>query len=257
MICSRLFRRGCALAGLATLSACATQAPTQTAFLGDAAGLERAEGTLRAQIDRRRNAEAATAGAIVLRPVRISDEARLSDGIDPAETALVTAELDRQLCYALSRRFALSQTDGPDTLAVEAVVTAIARTDPAASVASAVVSRAIPVPGSIRLPLGRGGLQVEARAQTGAGVEAAAMSWSRAAGVAFDRGSLSEIGDAHRYAEDFADDFAAWLGGPDRPRGEVPQPDPCAAYGPRLDLARRAAGIGLGLHLPGEAAAPQ
>ena len=105
----------------------------------------------------------------------------------------------------------------------------------------------------MRLPVGQGGLSVEARAVAETGRELGGMSWSRGAGVAMDRGSLSAVGDAHRFASAFAEDFAELIGLDRRVTRASGAPDPCARFGPRIDLARRAAGIGLGLHRPGEA----
>jgi Protein of unknown function (DUF3313) len=249
-----MIRGAAILAAFATLAACATRPPTQSGFLTTYDGMEAAPDTVRAQINQRRDSAAASA----ITRVRIAAPV-LAPGtsLDPAigqdEFALVTLELSRQLCFELSRRYAIGAEGDSESTVVEVAISDLARTSPSASVASAVASRVIPGPGSVRLPVGRGGLIVEARATNPQGQEAAAMVWSRGAGVAFDRGSLSEVGDAHRYAGVFAEDFAQWLASDTRPHTAVPEPDPCAQYGARLDLARAAASIGTGLHMVGPA----
>jgi hypothetical protein len=242
----------------AVLAGCATQAPTRTGFLADYTTMAPAPDTVRAQIIQRR--DAAVAGPItrvrIATPV-LAPGVTLDPAISPDEFALVTGELERRLCFELSRRYGIGARDDQDAALVEVAVSDIGRTSAGASVVSAVASRAIPGPGSVRLPVGRGSLIVEARAVDQQGREGVAMVWSRGAGVAFDRGSLSEVGDAHRYSGAFAEDFTEWLAGSDRAESPVPDPDPCQAYGPRIDLLREAARFGTGLHMVGDPAAPR
>ncbi len=244
----------CAAAASVALAGCATRPPTTTGFLGDYATLLPVGDTVRAQILQRADA-AALPGvtAVVILPTRISDLAEIDRNIPASTLPLVTGEIDRQLCFELSDRFEIAPAPGPGVAQVEVVVTRIQQTGAVSSVASAAISRAVPGPGSVRLPVGQGGLSVEARAVAATGAELGGMSWSRGAGVAMDRGSLSPVGDAHRFASAFAGDFAELIGQDRRVTRADGAPDPCARFGPRLDLARRAAGIGLGLHLPGEA----
>lgn len=239
---------------LTSVAGCATKPPTQSGFLDDYSTLQPASGNVREQVIQRRNeAVAAPVNRVVIaRPV-LAPGLVLDPSINEAEIGAVQFELERQLCFELSRRFVIGAAGDADAGVIETAISGLERTSPSASVASAVASRLIPGPGSVRLPVGRGGLIVEGRARAANGDEAAAMVWSRGAGVAFDRGSLSEIGDAHRYAEAFAADFTAWLAGDARPASAVSDPDPCAAYGPRIDLVRAATSIGTGLHQVGEA----
>jgi hypothetical protein len=76
------------------------------------------------------------------------------------------------------------------------------------------------------------------------------MAWSRGAGVVMDEGSLSEVGDAHRFTSNFADDFADFLVESGTPKRPLPAQDPCQKFGARLDLGRLAAGRVIGLHVP-------
>ena len=244
----------CAAAASVVLAGCATRPPTTTGFLGDYATLQPVGDTVRAQILQRSDA-AALPGvtAVVILPTRVSEQAEIDRDIPASALPLVTGEIDRQLCFELSERFEIAPAPGPGVAEVQVVVTRIQQTGAVSSVASAAISRAVPGPGSVRLPVGQGGLSVEARAVAETGRELGGMSWSRGAGVAMDRGSLSPVGDAHRFASAFAGDFAGLIGQDRRVTRADGAADPCARFGPRLDLARRAAGIGLGLHLPGEA----
>lgn len=242
------------IATMAMVSACATKPPTQTGFIANGTAMERVDGTVRAQISRQKDAEALSRlSRVVLLPTRLHEAAEVPATITADSRALVLAEVDRQLCFALSRRFEIVGADQADAGRVQAVVTRLQETNAAASAASAAVSRLLPG-GSVRLPVGRGGLSIEARLDVQDNRQAAAMSWSRGAGVVMDQGSLSEVGDAHRFAASFANDFADFLTDARTPKREVPDIDPCAAFGPRLDIGRFAASRVVGLHVPRPAA---
>lgn len=244
----------CAAVASVALAGCATRPPTATGFLGDYTTLQPVGDTVRAQILQRADATVLPeVTAVLILPTRISDRAEIDADIPATALPLVTGEIDRQLCFKLSERFEIAPAPGPGVAQVEVVVTRIQQTGAVSSVASAAISRAVPGPGSVRLPVGQGGLSVEGRATTDTGRELGGMSWSRGAGVAMDRGSLSPVGDAHRFASAFAEDFAQLIGADRRVARADGALDPCARFGPRLNLARQAAGIGLGLHLPGEA----
>jgi hypothetical protein len=235
---------------LFALPACATKPPTQTGFLSNQAGMETVSGTVRAQIERQRDLNALrTVQKLALFPAKLQQGGDIPDTIAPESRTLVLGELDRQLCFQLSRRFELVGPEDPEAARVQAVITRLQETNGTASAASAAVSWFLPG-GSIRLPVGRGGLSIEARLDLADGRQAAAMAWSRGAGVVMDEGSLSEVGDAHRYTANFADDFSDFLVEPGTPKRALPAQDPCQKHGPRLDLGRLAAGQLIGLHMP-------
>ncbi len=224
----------------------------------------RTQNTVRAQVDVRSDAaRLAQVRSLRIEPAKVADGVTLPSTISPDSIALILGEIERQMCFELSRYFDIEPTTAASaatpqvaTTTVRAAVTGLQETNPTASVASAIISRLIPGPGSIRLPIGRGGLSMEASADLpNGGGEAAAMAWSRGAGIAFDKGSLSEVGDAHRFATNFAKNFTALLAGPDAKKRDLPKIDPCAQYGPRSDLGRSALSFGLGLHMPKPVAA--
>lgn len=247
------------IALLLSISAgCATQSPTRTGFISTDQPLERASGNVRAQVDVRTDpTRLATIERVRIEPSIVGAGVSLPSTISPQNVELVLSEINKQMCFSLSRHFDIaSAMDAAPSTMVRAAITGIQETSSGASVVSATLSRLIPGPGSVRLPIGRGGLSMEASADLpDTGGEAAAMAWSRGAGIAFDKGSLSQVGDAHRYAADFAETFAELLAGPDAKKRDIPTPDPCLSFGPRVDYGNSALGIGLGLHMP--KAAPQ
>lgn len=131
-----------------------------------------------------------------------------------ADRALVTNAIDRALCVALSDRYQMVPTGQGADLTVRAVVTDIVPTNKAMAGVSTVVSLGsgfvLPV-GIPRLPVGLGGLAVEAEAVDGAGVQRAAMVWARGANSIQDNPRFSEVGDAYGLAASFGSEFARLL----------------------------------------------
>lgn len=246
----RVFVPSALCLALLALPACATKPPTQTGFLSNQAGMEKVSGTVRAQIERQRDLDAlGSVSKVTLLPAKLQEASDIPDTITPESRVLVLGELDRQLCFQLSRRFEIVSPDDPTAARVQAVITRLQETNATASAASAAVSWFLPG-GSVRLPVGRGGVSIEARLDLADGRQAVAMAWSRGAGVVMDEGSLSEVGDAHRFTASFAKDFSDFLVETENPQRALPEQDPCQKHGPRLDLGRLAAGRVIGLHVP-------
>lgn len=133
---------------------------------------------------------------------------------DEADRTLVTNAIDRALCVSLSDRYQMVPTTQGADLTVRAVVTDIVPTNKTMAGVSTVVSLGsgfvLPV-GIPRLPVGLGGLAVEAEALDAAGVQRAAMVWSRGANSIQDNPRVSEIGDAYGLSADFGSEFARIL----------------------------------------------
>ena len=131
-----------------------------------------------------------------------------------ADRSLVTNSIDRALCVALSDRYQMVPVGQGADLTVRAVVTDILPTNKAMAGVSTVVSLGsgfvLPV-GIPRLPFGLGGLAVEAEAVDGAGVQRAAMVWSRGANSIQDNPRVSEVGDAYGLSTSFGNEFARLL----------------------------------------------
>lgn len=131
-----------------------------------------------------------------------------------ADRVLVANAINRALCIALSDRYQMLPADQVADLTVRAVVTDIVPTNKTmAGVSTAVTlgtSVVLPV-GVPRLPVGLGGLSVEAEAVDGAGVQRAAMVWARGANSIQNKPRVSEVGDAYGLAAKFGDEFSRML----------------------------------------------
>ncbi|PRD44946.1 DUF3313 domain-containing protein [Phyllobacterium phragmitis] len=139
-----------------------------------------------------------------------------------ADRSLVSNALDRALCVALSDRFQMVPASQPADLTIRSVVTDILPTNKAmAGVATAVtVGTGFVLPISVpRLPVGLGGLAVEAEAVDSGGVQRAAMVWARGANSIQDNPRVSEVGDAYSLASKFGNDFSRMLVAGKEPKG--------------------------------------
>lgn len=238
--------------GLATISgACATtQAQPGSGFLSDYEGLEpRSDVVLASVLQRRDEALASAITRLWLPPGEVFGEADAA--VSDEERRLILSEVDRQICYELSERFEIA--DHPDAAdgVVRVGVTHIGLTDPAGSAVSAVANFFIPGPIKVRAPGSVGGLGAEAELLMPDGRQAAAIVWRRDAMlVGTDRPSLSRVGDAHQLAEPLGDMIADALAPGDRQTRAIPDPDPCARYGPRFRPEGFLVRLVTGLHQP-------
>ena len=131
-----------------------------------------------------------------------------------ADRILVANAIDRALCVALSDKYQMVPTGQPADLTVRAVITNIVPTNKTMAGLSTVVSlgsnAVLPV-GIPRLPVGLGGLAVEAEAVDRAGVQRAAMLWARGANSIQNNPRVSEVGDAYGLSAKFGNEFARML----------------------------------------------
>jgi hypothetical protein len=141
-------------------------------------------------------------------------------GISEPQVRLIADVVDRSPCTGLSRRFQIASAAQPADLTVRAFITRIIPTDEIAAAASSVtsvgmtvvkatgvVTAAIP---SLRIPIGLGGLALEAEALDRTGSQKAAIIWARGAN-SFSRPRASKAGDAYEFASAFGDDFSKLL----------------------------------------------
>lgn len=130
------------------------------------------------------------------------------------DRALVSNALDRAICVALSDRYRIAALGQPADMTVRTVITDLVPTDKTMAGVSTAVSLGsnfvLPV-GVPRLPVGLGGLAVEAEAVDSTGVQRAAAVWSKGANSFTDNARVSEIGDAYGLASNFANYFARIL----------------------------------------------
>lgn len=236
------------LAG-SSLAACQTAPGDYSGFLSNYEGLTTRSDTLRASIRERRD-DTAVAGleSIYIEPavMVIGADSELS----PAERAQILREVDRQVCYEVSERFNLA-TAPSGAARLRVGITDVIPTGQAASGVSAVANAFIPGPGTLRVPGSTGGLAAEAELLGADGRQLAALAWARNANVVgTDTPSLSRVGDAMQLAKPFGDAVREVVSEPKRPGRAIPDPDPCAGFGARIQPAGFLTRIVTGLYVP-------
>jgi hypothetical protein len=237
------------LFALCGVAACQTAPSGNSGFLAGYDRLQTEEGTLRASIRQHRDEAAATAVEQVwLEPAVLIGEA--GAGLSDQERGMVLREVDRQVCYEISERFTLSPT-AEGVARVRTAVVDIRPTGAAGSGVAAVANVLIPGPGTVRVPGTTGGLAAEAELLDPRGEQVAALAWARNANVVgMDSPSLSRVGDALQMAEPFGDAVGDAFAPADRRARPIPDPDPCARYGPRTQPGGFATRLITGLYVP-------
>jgi hypothetical protein len=208
----------CAPALLLVTAGCATVPPQQTGALSSYEGLAPSNGILtHAQIGVNRN-DILAATTVRIVPTSFSAVA-LGAGLSETQRRMVSNAIDRAMCIGLGDRFRIVALDAPADLTVHAVISHVGLTDATMAGASRVVSIGasvaekvfvpypVPVP-TPRIPLGLGGLAVEAEARDPGGRQKAAMVWARGADMITSKPKMSTAGDAYDLAKAFADDFS-------------------------------------------------
>lgn len=202
----------------AVCSACGTAQVTESGALSSYAGLRQSDGILTKTRQRADRSVLLNARSIQIEPTRIAKSAD-TQGLTPQQLALVTNTVNRSLCSGLSNRYVIARPNQSADLVVQAEITHLQATDvtlagfsSVLSIGSTVVSATtgLPVP-SARLPLGLGGLSIEAQAITQANQQVAAITWARGADSLTTRPRMSEESDAYQLAKAFGDDFARLL----------------------------------------------
>jgi len=264
--------RAIVLTGLSSLTvACQTSAAAHSGHLSSYAGLSEAK---RGEPGSGKRRDAALSDPI--KRVYIEPSILKVDGdtrVGPEDQAMVRFEVDRQICFEVSKHFDLAPAPAPDAGKIRTAIVRIEPTNRAASAVSAAASFFIPVPiVKFRPPMMTGGLAAESELLTPDGQQAAAITWSRTAEVVSAFGgndpSLSPVGDALQFAEPFGDAVGkAFTAKPTKgarkktkaEKRKIPDPDPCAQYGPRRDAGRfvgsLVAGAATGLYFPSVAGA--
>jgi hypothetical protein len=132
----------------------------------------------------------------------------------PQDRALVSNALDRAVCVSLSDKYQIVQAGQSADLTVRTVVTDIVATNKTMAGVSTAVSLgsslALPV-GIPRLPVGLGGLAVEAEAVDINRTQRAAVVWSKGANSITNNARVSEVGDAYSLAANFGKYFSRML----------------------------------------------
>ncbi|MBJ7413552.1 MAG: DUF3313 domain-containing protein [Phenylobacterium sp.] len=243
----------------AALSACATPG-RYSGQLSSYEGLEAKDGTVRTSVVRRSDKDRlAEVAQVSIQPARLA-EGKTTAWLTPQERDFLLREVDAQLCFELTERFALAPPGETADAEVRAVVTRVAPTGRAASALSAASGFFIPGPIGLRVPGTVGGLGAEAEMIARDGKQVAAVVWNRnATPIGTDDPSLSRLGDALQFAEPFGDTVGAVMTPEDHKSRKIEDPDPCAQYGPRFRPEGFLAGMASGLYVPalsGAKAAP-
>lgn len=245
----------------ASAAACQSTSAPHSGFLSSYDGLGDSVGGGKPSARRRDDAVSGAVKRVYIEPTVLKIHA--DSPIKPDDRAMVQNEVDRRICFEVSRYFEVAPTPEPDAGRVRI---AIVRLHPTSRTGSAVTAAAgffnpIPMPLiNLRAPMTTGGLAAEAELLTPDGRQAAALTWSYDAEiVSRSNPSLSPVGDALQMAEPFgkatAKTFAAKTSdGKKAKKLKVPDPDPCAHYGPRRNLTRfvgdKAFSVATGLYSP-------
>ncbi|OJY66049.1 MAG: hypothetical protein BGP09_29205 [Rhizobium sp. 60-20] len=135
---------------------------------------------------------------------------------------LVSNAIDRAICFTMSEKYKIVPIGGSPDLTIKAVITDIVPTQPAVAGAAKAISigSSIALPVQIpRLPLGLGGLAMEAEALDSAGVQRAAIVWSRGANSFTSEARVSRVGDAYDLAAAFGSEFSRMIITGKEPKG--------------------------------------
>jgi hypothetical protein len=209
------------LAALLLIGGCATVPFEQSGSLSSYEALAPSDGVLtRARISVNKS-EVLAATTVRIAPTSFSANAAVA-GLSEAQRNMVANAVDRSMCIGLSDRFQVAGRGEPADLNVHAVITHVGLTDEkiagvsrVASVGTSIVEKVfLPVPVPMptpRIPLGLGGLAVEAEALDQRGRQEAAMIWARGADAFTSKPKVSTAGDAYDLAKTFADDFSKLL----------------------------------------------
>ena len=201
------------LVGVLWLAGCTSSTTLRSGALSNYAGLAPSKGILTATEVRIDVPVVMAAKRVAIMPTRLS-EAAAKAGLTASQRALVANTIDRAMCGGLAERFVIVSSTAQPNLVVRATVTKIRPTDAVVAGVSRAASLGasvflpVPVP---RLPIGLGGLGVEAEAVDPIGRQHAALVWGRDADMVTSRARVSEIGDAYQLASAFGEDFAKLL----------------------------------------------
>ncbi len=193
----------------------------QTGSLASYEGMARRDGFLTKAYISANKTEILAARTARILPTSFSTKASLA-GLSPEQRGMLANAVDRLMCIGLSERFQIVPAEEPAELRIHAVITNIVLTDEKMAGASRALSVGVtiaekiavpftvPVP-TPRIPVGLGGLAVEAEAVDRMGRRKAAMVWARGADALTSKPKVSTAADAYDLAKSFASDFSQLL----------------------------------------------
>jgi hypothetical protein len=238
----------------AATSGCASGPAAKSGYLSSYAGLPAAERARKSSISHRDDAASDALGAVFIEPARIAPgvESEFSD----EEKAMLLREVDRQICFEVSERFAISPAPASGAGTIRTTIVRLQTNSRAGSVAAAAVDFVNPVPVlGFRVPSTTGGFGVESELLAADGSQVAAVLWSKNAGwIGRTKPSLSRAGDALQLAEPLGDTVAKGFATRQRPKIKISGNDPCERFGSRKNIKRTLAigvvGGATGLYMP-------
>jgi hypothetical protein len=252
---SKALKVGSFVALLAGTAACQSNPVARSGYLTSYAGLpdpgRKGKGTAN---QRRDNPGSDAIRAVYIAPAVIADEIKTE--LSSEEKAMVLREVDRQICFEVSERFAIVAAPNAEVGTIRTAIVRLQSNSRIGSVAAAAVDFVNPVPiVNFRVPSSTGGLAVESELLSPDGRQVAAMLWTKNAGiVGRTKPSLSRAGDALQLAEPLGDKVAKAFASDDRPKIKLGKVDPCKRFGSRKNIGRTLAsgvvGGATGLYMP-------
>jgi len=165
------------------------------------------------------------AKTVRITPTTFSADA-MKKGLSEQQRKLVANAADRALCIGLSERLSVVPVSEPADLTIHSVITHIDLTDEniagaskVAQLAPAAFGAMAPVP---RIPVGLGGLSIEAEALNQNGAQEAAMLWARNADAITSSPKVSKAGDAYDLAKEYGADFSTLIATGSSPFNTLP-----------------------------------
>lgn len=211
-----MLKVACVSALVASAGGCATAKLETSGALASYDGLTPADGMTTKSKLRIEKADVLAAQSVTIIPTTFSSEASKAE-LTGKQRRVIANAVDRSVCIGLSDRFVVVPQGQPADLTVHVTVTHVTVTNATAAGASKVASIApmfisagtpIVVP---RIPIGMGGLAVEAEARDVRGQQKAAFVWARDADIVTSTPRVAASGDAYDLASEFGQDFSKLL----------------------------------------------
>jgi len=195
------------------LVGCTTVPLEQANTLGSYEGLSSGDG-----LTRKAKFQVQAEGLLLVKTVYIEptivSQVAMQNTQKSSDRALVTTAIDRALCVGVSDRFTVVDSRESADLAIHATITRIVPTNASIAGLSTAISlgSSAVIPGGVpRLPMGLGGLSVEAEATARDGRQLAAMVWARGANSLTTNARVSPVGDAYSLGDSFGNAFSKML----------------------------------------------
>ncbi|SFG04407.1 Protein of unknown function [Novosphingobium sp. CF614] len=235
-------------------SACQSSPAAKSGYLSSYAGLPAAERNRKSSAFHRDDKASDAIQMVFIQPVTIAPG--IETELTAEEKAMVLHEVNRQICFEVSKRFLVAPEPAPGAGTIRTEIVRLQSNSRVGSVAAAAVDFVNPIPMvNFRVPASTGGLAVESEMLAPDGRQVASMLWTKNAGiVGRTKPSLSRAGDALQLAEPLGDKVAKAFATKERPKIKIGKPDPCERLGPRKNIGRTVAsgvvGNVTGLYMP-------